>query len=607
MNGKQFLELVSLGDIDNIDNALKTYRFKKSTLNKALFISIENESIELCNLLLKYGANINSKDEEGNTPIIKAAEFNNNDMVKFLIKNDADINLKNDEGEIALIQAVENDNVDMVKILLEEDLKTGDGSNLNIIYHEGKYSPLLMAGHNKNKDIIKLLLEFGADPDLQNSEGNTVLHVMLKINPDKQDQIIEIINILFEYGINPNIKNNNGNTPIVDMVMINQHKTYYTSQKIVLNLVQLLIENDADPYIKNNDGKNILNFLEDFPAIFYYIFAKKLGKRPTTFVDFHNTSKAKDLYLDCHGTKIIGDYFKLPDNITLITFSAEFEFGYTTHTTIFRAMVGKYGKTDFINKFKQVLYTFGTALIDMNEVELVEECQLRGIKLGNKTTSENDMAFGILSTIWNAGRSNSKQRIMYHSPGSIYNNYKLSAGNGIHDIYEIICDKVKLDISLDTRNSDHFTGGLIFDNWIGKTNSNFYNIRDKYFYRFGISDITKGNQFLLNQELLDIQSQIYDSYTTLKDVINILKTHPVNYTLFVQHCKTESGEKRTQQQRQKKQLPTIGLLQGIGLQLAFKSPKKVNKNSPKKVSRKSIRKVNKNSSRKSIRKVNKKN
>lgn len=595
MNGKQFLELVSLSDIDDIDNALKTYRFKKSTLNKALFISIENENIKLCNLLLKYGADINAKDEEGNTPVIKASEFNNNDMVKFLIENGADINLKNDEGEVALIQAVENDNAEMVKTLLEQDLIVSDGSNLNILYYDGKYFPLMMAVYSRNIEIIKLLIEFGVDLDLQNSEGNTALHSLLVDSNKQPKKIKNITNILLDNGANPNIKNNKGNTPLVDMLMVNRDKTDYPYQKLAFQLSKTLIENGADPYIKNNDGQSALKFLENFPSIFYYITAKLFGKRknPTNIAEFRNTSKYKDLYLDCHGTKVIGDYFRIPDNITLITFSTEFEFGYATDTTIFRTMIGKYGKTDFVDKFKHILYTFGTSLIDMNEDELIRECELRRIKLGDSKVSDYGMAFGILSTIWSAGRSNLKQKIMYHSPGSVYNNYELSAGNGTKDIYEIICDKVNLDIDSSKLQSNFMTAGFILDNWIGKSNSNFYNINDKYFFRMGISDITGGNQFLLDQELLDIQSQIYGSYITLKDIINILKTRPGNYTLFVQHCKTESEQKRSQQQRQRKQLPTLGLLQGIGLQLAFKSPKmgkKLSKKSSKKAGKKSNRK-----------------
>lgn len=66
------------------------------------------DSLNIIQLLLDHGANINTINKDGDTPLILAAKYSNNsatalEVVKLLIKNDADINMVNKAGYNALM------------------------------------------------------------------------------------------------------------------------------------------------------------------------------------------------------------------------------------------------------------------------------------------------------------------------------------------------------------------------------------------------------------------------------------------------------------------------------------------------------------------------
>jgi ankyrin repeat protein len=51
------------------------------------------DNIELVKLLLEYGADVNSKDDDGYTPLSIACKYKNTELVKLLIEHGADIDM----------------------------------------------------------------------------------------------------------------------------------------------------------------------------------------------------------------------------------------------------------------------------------------------------------------------------------------------------------------------------------------------------------------------------------------------------------------------------------------------------------------------------------
>jgi len=78
-------------------------------------------SIKLIKFLIENGADINGKDNEGNTVIMYACDgcSPDNEVVKYLIDNKVDIHAKNKKGETVLSYAQKNNNTKIVEIILD--------------------------------------------------------------------------------------------------------------------------------------------------------------------------------------------------------------------------------------------------------------------------------------------------------------------------------------------------------------------------------------------------------------------------------------------------------------------------------------------------------
>ncbi|HLK55779.1 MAG TPA: ankyrin repeat domain-containing protein [Chthonomonadaceae bacterium] len=140
--------------------------------------------IDLAQMILARGADVNSRVLEGTTPLFAAAEADDLPMVKLLLANGANVNIKNDwdfEHSAALSMAADKGNLKMVQLLLDH------GANVNSAARFG--SALTHAALNKNIAIVRLLLAHRADPNIGDyhetlpmlvaSEGDTKIMKLL--------------------------------------------------------------------------------------------------------------------------------------------------------------------------------------------------------------------------------------------------------------------------------------------------------------------------------------------------------------------------------------------------------------------------------------------
>lgn len=100
--------------------------------------------------MLALGANVNAKNNAGETPVYIASYNVDNSMIKMLLENGADVNLQeNRSGTYPLFLAVRSENEKAVIALLAHGaspcLKTIDGASANSIVKVG------------NKEISNLL------------------------------------------------------------------------------------------------------------------------------------------------------------------------------------------------------------------------------------------------------------------------------------------------------------------------------------------------------------------------------------------------------------------------------------------------------------------
>lgn len=122
-------------------------------------------------VLLEAGANPNINLTAGWTPLTMAAAGGRTEVVKTLLAGGADPNFK-EMGECpALHCAVYNgvDGTEMAKALFKA------GADINEIYEDR--TPLMIAVTTDNNELVKFLLDAGADPNLKSSEGLTALTI----------------------------------------------------------------------------------------------------------------------------------------------------------------------------------------------------------------------------------------------------------------------------------------------------------------------------------------------------------------------------------------------------------------------------------------------
>jgi ankyrin repeat protein len=238
----------------------------------ALMEAARKGHIAIVKLLLDSGADVNAKDSHGQTALIRAAKHgfsgtsssagffghggfsnranstNHIDTIRALLDRGADLNAKDREGWTALMRAAEKGYVITVKILLSK------GADVNVQNKFGK-TALMYAKQKGYNEIVKLIQE---DIVEEAKIDNTTARK--NNNTDEKDQYgreklfnasrygrIEEMQALLDKGININVKDDNGATALI-------FAAHYGKK----NSVQFLVEQGADVNAKDKYGGTAL-------------------------------------------------------------------------------------------------------------------------------------------------------------------------------------------------------------------------------------------------------------------------------------------------------------------------------------------------------------
>ena len=137
------------------------------------------ERVELLLESDTFFQDLNIQDNVGFTALIKASQIRHTKIVRFLLDAGAEVNIQNNEGKTALIWASQKGYIDIIRLLLEVD------ANPNIIDYAGNTALIeasqMQSGRRDNRhiEIIRLLLDAGADLYIRNNEGMIAYDVAL--------------------------------------------------------------------------------------------------------------------------------------------------------------------------------------------------------------------------------------------------------------------------------------------------------------------------------------------------------------------------------------------------------------------------------------------
>ena len=274
-------------------------------------VAAENGNIEIAKLLIDEGANLNSSDDY----IGPTIDYGNYDIAKLLIDNDV-FNLNtNTTKEQAIELAKDQKYYEIEKLLSSEDSNNIDGydelmnavskgdmkaleklikddTDLNKQYD--KITPLGLAAARNDKEMVKFLVEKGADINLEDGYGYTPLIISMKYrNIDLVKDIIDLkpdLNAIcsatgdtpltylvrevwfgtdacyymIKNGADVNKKNKDGDTPLI--VAVKNVVGSYGMLGVIINM-------GADYNIKNKEGKTAMDIVieEDDKAALHHL------------------------------------------------------------------------------------------------------------------------------------------------------------------------------------------------------------------------------------------------------------------------------------------------------------------------------------------------
>ena len=202
---------------------------------------------KMVNVLLENGAKIHDKEPDTeNTPLHFAVENRHDNVVETLLKLGADVDTKNIHGYTPLMTAFSQNQIAIAKMLLKNN------ANLKEATDKLGTNPLHIAVKKGHLDLIALLIEHGADIECRKKDGLTALLYAVGYKN------IDALQILIDHGANVN-------TPaIVKDAITPLQKACADGSK---NIVEMLLKNGVDIEAKNSHGKTALRYAVFFNKI----------------------------------------------------------------------------------------------------------------------------------------------------------------------------------------------------------------------------------------------------------------------------------------------------------------------------------------------------
>ena len=266
-------------------------------------------------LLLEYKADINIPDVLERTPIYYALKSigNTTPYVRFLISNGANINQQDFNLETPLHHSIEYSS-EIVKLLLESGANPESKNVLGqtayeIAESQGKRNMMKLfdnykgmcclyhAAHYGSLDYIKDAIQKGENINTTNDKGLSPLHATILNNNPKATKL------LIELGANINLQCSEGKTPL-----------YYAIKNNNLTMIKILLDHQASADISSSDGTNCLGLAYALCYTAIYDILKE--KYPNLQPLYKNTTQLKDIRKEARKTVRYNRYKKFNSEIS---------------------------------------------------------------------------------------------------------------------------------------------------------------------------------------------------------------------------------------------------------------------------------------------------
>ena len=247
-------------DIETLDE------FGRSPLLKASSFG----ELAIVKMLVKAGAGVRVTDKDGATCLTLAAYFGFIETVRYLVGfPEVDVNHAEKEGYTALHFAGQENHPEVVEVLIDA------GADVEAIEDELGCSPLLTASMSGGLDAVKVLIRAGADVRVADNEGDACLilatyfgHIetvryllcmpevgvyysytkaFTALHFSGQENFPDIVQVLIDAGADINAKDEKGRSPL--------HSACNYGE---LAIVKMLVEAGAEVCVRDNEGDTCL-------------------------------------------------------------------------------------------------------------------------------------------------------------------------------------------------------------------------------------------------------------------------------------------------------------------------------------------------------------
>ena len=262
----------------------------------AIHYALLYDNNEAFDILLKYSNNINKVDIRGNTALHIAIKRKNYYAIKQLLNlPNTNPNIQTNIGESPLHIAANYEDIEAIIILLKRtDIL------IDLIDYEYQITPLMYLSVLNNIKLVIILLNAGANPEIQDSLGNSSLHLAIIENN------IPVANLLISKFNNFNIVNIDGMTPLHKLLSyyindtlkvekIDQYNLDYLFNKTNINIQDIHGNTIWHLIVKNGMWLNYKHlliikknnvFIKNGNDMTAYEFAKKTTEQlMSTFID----------------------------------------------------------------------------------------------------------------------------------------------------------------------------------------------------------------------------------------------------------------------------------------------------------------------------------
>jgi len=182
------LDAVNRRDMAKLDELLNGDKAGLNDTNSigetALLQTVQRNDIAMAKKLIDAGANVNIQDSIQDSPYLLACAKGCTEILEHMLKNakpEPDQKIYNRYGGNGLIPAAEKGHIDNVRLLLEDGRV--DINHQNKFGYTALIEAVALTDNSKlYQDIVKLIVDAGADKTLVDEDGNTAMDYAEKMD-----------------------------------------------------------------------------------------------------------------------------------------------------------------------------------------------------------------------------------------------------------------------------------------------------------------------------------------------------------------------------------------------------------------------------------------